>query len=486
MTGRWSRRFLLLSALFAAPGAAQPPETFSEQVFVREMELVVDLPDVLQNNGWKPGDFQVLVDGQPREVTRVEPVADAADPSPWNVVVYVDEILASPGTVFYAGLALAAEAAELTRLGNVEIVTAASDPAVALPATREARAVDEILTGLSGKARVERDQGLKRPGLPAARQLEKLVAFLTSRRAAGPRVLFLVADGFAVTAEESALLEGQSAAAPAPGSAIAAFRDTARLLAAYGWVTVPVPLRKEGLGLPGSTVSDIDRIRASARGPAEPPVILIPRRRPTSLVYEGVIDVLVEPQTVPLRALARPTTGTVVGYDVQLGPLLADLSRRWRVWVAAPDAVDGRMLPVEVRIPGRSKDVRAQEWVRSGTPEGVAEARLRNLLAGEPADGGLPLELAVRDEASSALEIRFTASPFKPAGPSAPGPVRISYAFTAGDDNVHVRHQLAAAAGVAERGWSHTARVELPAGTRKVAVLVEDLATETWNGRVLR
>lgn len=487
MTGPWSRRFLLLAALAAAPGAlAQPPETFTEQVFVREMELVVDLPDVLQNNGWKPGAFQVLVDGQPREVTRVEPVADAAEPHPWTVVVYVDEVLASPGTVFYAGLALAGQAAALTRLGSVEVVTASSDPAVALPATRETRTVDEVLTALSGKARVERDQGLKRPGLPASRQLEKLVAFLTSRRVTGPRVLFLVADGFEVTPEESALLEGKSAAVPEPGSPIAAFRDSARLLAAYGWVTVAVPLRKEGLGLPRSTMSDIDRIRASSRGPAEPPVILVAPRS-TTLAYEGVIDVLVEPQTAPLRALTRPTTGTVVGFDVQLGPLLADLSRRWRVWVAAPDTVDGRVLPVEVRIPGRSKDVRAQEWVRSGTPEGVAEARLRNLLAGEPSAGGLPLEVGKAWELPpSTLQIGIAVEPFKTARPATPGPVRISYAFTGGDETIHIRHQLVPADGVAERGWKHTAQVELPPGTRKIAVVVEDLSTETWDGRVLR
>ena len=494
MTRQWSTRpwspnlpALLLLAALAAPGvlAAQPPETFSEQVFVREMELIVDLPDVLQDNGFKPGDFQVLVDGQPREVTRVEPVADAADPHPWTVVVYVDQILASPGTVFYAGLSLAASASALTRLGSVEIVNAGSDPAVALPATREAKSVDEVLTALSGKARVERDQGLKRPDLPLSRQLEKLVAFLTARRVTGPRVLFLVADGFEVTPGQRELLEGQSTAVPEPGSPIAAFRDTARLLAAYGWVTVAVPLRQEGLGLPRSTMSDIDRIRMNSRGPAEPPVILVPRRS-TPIAYEGVIDVLVEPEAAPLRALARPTTGTVVGYDVQLGPLLADLSRRWRIWVAAPDTIDGRMLPVEVRIPGRSKDVRAQEWVRSGAPEGVAAARLRNLLAGEPPAGGLPLEIAAHEVAPSALEIRITTAPYKAAGPATPGPVRISYAFVGADESVRIRHELIAAGGVAERGWSHTARVELPPGTRKVAVVVEDLSTETWNGRVLR
>lgn len=480
-----SRHLLaLLLAAWPAVLAAQPPETFSEQVFVREMELIVDLPDVLQDNGWRPGDFQVLVDGQPREVTRVEPVADAADPRPWTVVVYVDEVLASPGTVFYAGLSLAGHASALTGLGDVEVVKAGSDPAVVLPATRETTRVDEVLTDLSGKARVERDQGLKRPALPASRQLEKLVAFLTARRVTGPRVLFLVADGIAVTPQESALLEGESAGAPAPGSPAAAFRETARLLSAYGWVTVAVPLRKEGLGRGHSTMSDVNRTRMNSRSPSEPPVIL-PSPRQTPLAYEGVIDILVEPQTAALRALARPTTGTVVGYDVQLGPLVSDLSRRWRIWVAAPDTVDGRVRPVEVRLPGRSKDVRAQEWVRSSTPEGVAEARLRNLLAGEPPGGGLPLEAAAREVAPSALEVRITTAPYKAGSLATPGPVRISYAFAGADETVLIRHELVTAGEVAERGFSHTARVDLPPGTRKVAVAVEDLSTETWNGRML-
>jgi hypothetical protein len=481
-----SRHFLvLLLAVWPATLAAQPPETFSEQVFVREMELIVDLPDVLQDNGWRPGDFQVLVGGQPREVTRVEPVADAADPRPWTVVVYVDQILASPGTVFYAGLSLAESASALTGLGTVEVVAAGSDPAVVLPATGEAKRVDEVLTDLSGKARVERDQGLKRPNLPASRQLEKLVAFLTARRVTGPRVLFLVADGIEVSARESALLEGESAGTPEPGSPAAAFRETARLLAAYGWVTVAVPLRREGLGRQLSMMSDVNRLRMNSRGPSEPPVIL-PSPRSTPLAYEGVLDVLIEPETAALRALTRPTTGTVVGYDVQLGPLVSDLSRRWRIWVAAPDTVDGRVRPVEVRLPGRSKDVRAQAWVRSSTPEGVAEARLRNLLAGEPPDGGLPLEAEAREAAPSVLEVRITTAPYKAASPAAPGPVRISYAFAGEDGTVRIRHELVPAGGVAERGFRHTARVELPPGTRQVAVAVEDLSTETWSGRVLR
>lgn len=481
-----SRHLLaLLLAVWPATLAAQPPEAFSEQVFVREMELIVDLPDVLQDNGWRPGDFQVLVDGQPREVTRVEPVADATDPRPWTVVVYVDQVLASPGTVFYAGLSLAESAAALTGLGDVEVVAAGSDPAVVLAATGEAKRVDEVLTDLSAKARVERDQGLKRPALPAARQLEKLVAFLTARRVTGPRVLFLVADGIEVTARESALLEGKGAEAPEPGTPAAAFRETARLLAAYGWVTVAVPLRREGLGREHSTMSDVNRIRMSARGPSEPPVILV-SPRPTTLAYEGVIDILIEPETAALRALARPTTGTVVGYGVQLGPLVSDLTRRWRIWVAAPDTVDGRVRPVEVRLPGRSKDVRAQEWVRSSTPEGVAEARLRNLLAGGPPGGGLPLEAEVREAAPAVLEVRIMAAPYKAANPATPGPVRISYAFLGADETVRIRHELVPAGGVAERGFTHTARVDVPPGTLKVAVAVEDLSTETWNGRVLR
>jgi hypothetical protein len=467
----------LLLAASSGPASGQPQqETFSEEVFVRELELVVDPADALERKPLRPGDFQVLVDGEPREVTRVEAVSRAA--APWTVVVYVDQVLAGPQTVFLAALALADRAETLARMGSIEVVTAGSDPRTVLPASGEARLVEQVLAGIAEEARVARDRAAKSAAgrraapLPVGRQLDKLVAYLAGRRSSGPRLLFLVTDDLPVAAGE-------------PETSPAAIAGAARLLAAYGWVTIPLAVREEAtIGRRHSTVSDIDRIRATTSGSGgDLPVILVPPRS-TPLAWEGVLDLLVDPRTEALQSLARPTTGTVVGYEPQLDLMLGELSRRRRLWVAAPATLDGRVRSVEVRVPDRVGEVRAQAWIRSGTPEGVAEARLRNLLAGEPPGGLLPLRLSTREVAPAGLEIRFTVEPFE-ASPAPPGPVRISYAFLGSGEAPEIRHEVVAAENVAVYGWSHTARVSLPPGTRWAAVVVEDLSHEVWRGMVL-
>ena len=256
-----------LAALAAANAAAvaQTPR-FSERLTVREREVLVDLPDNLQGKSLKPADFQVLAGGQPREVVRAEPVSAAGEP-PWTIVVYVDRALASPGTVFYSSLALSHRAAALARLGTVQVVVADSDPRQALAPSRETRRLERTLTDLSAIARVERDQQDRRlapPGGPDAprlrRQLDKLLAFLAARTPAGPHAVLLVADGLDLPAEQIAALDRGSGGAPR--TAAAALQRAARLLAAYGWVAIPVPLRKEGAGLQASsTRSDLDTFR---------------------------------------------------------------------------------------------------------------------------------------------------------------------------------------------------------------------------------
>lgn len=469
------RRFTIVLALLLAGGrlaAQQPPttpETFSEEVFVRELELVVDPADALERKALRPGDFQVLVDGEPREVTRVEAVSESS--APWTVVVYVDQVLAGPQTVFASTLALAERAEALTRLGEVEVVTAGSDPGTVLPASRDARLVGQALAGIAEKFRVARDRAAKAaPGRPpepppAGRQLDKLVAWLAGRTSSGPRLLFLVTDGV-------------------PAAAVPPY---ARLLAAYGWVSIPLAVRaEETIGRRHSMVSEVDRIRSTTSGSGgSPPVILVSPGGNTPLAWDGVLELLVNPRTEALQALARPTTGTVVGYEEQLDLTLDELSRRRRLWVAAPASVDGRVRRVEVTVPNRVGEVRAQRWVRSGTPEGVAEARLRNLLAGGPAGGPLPLQASSREVAPSSLEVRFEVAPLPAAGPAPPGPVRISFAFLGAGETPEIRHELVPAGDVAARGWTHTARLSPPPGTRRVAVVVEDLSREAWWGTLL-
>ncbi|HEV2855347.1 MAG TPA: hypothetical protein VHC97_21305 [Thermoanaerobaculia bacterium] len=482
-----ARRFCaaLLAALLFPGGlpaqSPQQPETFSESLVVREREIVIDLPDNLTGDRLEPGDFRVLMDGEPRAVARAEPVS-AAD-APWTAIVYVDRVLASPGTVFYSTLSLSEHARSLTGLGTVEVVVADSDPVTALAPTREPLAVARTLAALSGEARVERDRAEARArpdaqpsAFEAHRQLAKLLAFLAARRPAGPHALFLVADS-----PELATPKGDGS----PGPLAASLQETARLLSAYGWVTTAVSLRKEEIGRQHSMISDVDRIRLSAGAPGLPPVI--PTHPPrTTLAFDGVIDVFIGPKTAALRTLSQPTTGTVVGFEEQIGPLLASLGLRWRLWLDEPDSpMDGRLHQIAVSVPGKRKQVRSQEWIRSSTPEEIAGARLENLLSGVHLEDNLPLTAAVA-RTPAGMELRIEVASLQ-LPESRPGPVRISWAFPGPESEegaTDVHHQILPR-GDLEKGFRHTLRIEPPAGARKVAVVVEALGPERWAGRVL-
>jgi len=310
------------------------------------------------------------VDGQPREVTRVEPAAGE-----WSVVLYFDAVLARPGTTYYSGLALANRARELARLGSVEIAAAGPDPRIVLPSIREARRIKLALTDLSAAARVERDRSAAKPppagpSMPQiGRQLDKLLAFLAARRAPSPRAVFLIADGPDLPPEQVALVENDDSLG-ARGTPAFVFHQAARRLAAAGWVTIPVPLRREGLGVDLSAQSDAERFRQAA-APSDhqngvPPVLPGRPPKPTTLSFSGVIDLLVEPKTAALRALARPTAGTVVGFEPQLDALLGALPRRWRLWFAEPEAAgDGQLQRVAVTLPRLKREARAPEWLPS-------------------------------------------------------------------------------------------------------------------------
>lgn len=372
---------LAIALLFlqaALPAAGQPPETFSEQVEVREREILADVPGRVGDDRLKPADFQVLVDGRPREVTRVEAVAE----TPWTLVVYVDQVLARPGTVFYSTLALAGRSGDLTRLGSVEVAVAAADPRVALTRTREPKSVQRALADLAGAARIERDRTEDRTGWAeptpgqVQRQLDKLLAFLASRPASGPRALFLVADGAALTPGQIAQIERleiQEPGGPPPAPPVSSIRQAARTLSAYGWTTFAMTLRGDKAEEKAAVApqTEIGILRQGA-APSDlqngvPPLIL-PGRAPgrTPLVFPQVIDVFLQPRTASLRALTQATAGTVIGYEPQLDAMLGALPRRWRIWIAEPEKpAAGQLQTLAVSLPRRGGVVRAPAWIRS-------------------------------------------------------------------------------------------------------------------------
>lgn len=371
MRASWSSilsQALAAGLVLTAGAGAQPPKTFSGHVEIREREIVVSLPSSLAKARLHPNDFQVLVDGQPREVARAEPVS-----GPWTVLVYVDRVLAGPATAFSSEVTLADHARDLTRLGPVEIAVAGPDPQTLLASTRDWRPVQQTLATLSDTARLERDRAPAGQGGPPAgprirQQLDKLLAAVASRHPAGPRVLFLVADGADLSPAEVSVLDGGTPPPGAPETVATAFLQAGHRLAAQGWVVIPVAVQPGSPGTPVAPPSDADLIRESA-APSQhtngPPPDL-PRRAPTRtpLAYPGVVTLSTEPRLAPLRALAEGTAGAVIGYGVQLPALFAELPHRWTLWVAEPEApADGRLHALSVRLPGRKTEARAPRWL---------------------------------------------------------------------------------------------------------------------------
>ncbi|HEX6903145.1 MAG TPA: hypothetical protein VF789_25735 [Thermoanaerobaculia bacterium] len=341
----------------ALPAAGQPPGTVTEQIVVREREILVDVPGRLEDNRLKPADFQVLVNGRLREVTRVERVAD----TPWTFLIYIDQTLARPETVFYSTLALADRARDLTRLGTVEVAVAASGPRVALAPTREPRSLRQTLADLAGAARVERDrtEDHGRPADPSPlqvqRHLEKLLAFMASRPAGGPRALFLVMDGADLTPRQIERIE----------------RGQARTLSASGWTVLALRLHKQKLDdkeavVPQTEIGILNQGAAYSDLHNGVPPLILPGQppSPTTLAFLPVIDLFLQPRNASLRALAQATAGTVIGFEPQLDAMLGALPHRWRIWISEPDEpAAGKLQTLAVSLPRKGGLVRAPAWI---------------------------------------------------------------------------------------------------------------------------
>jgi hypothetical protein len=522
----------------AAPRAANPPppDTFAEKVLVREIEVVVELPESLRESRRKalgPQDFQVTEDGRLRQVVKASPV-NAGDAGPWQLVIYVDRVLADPETVFFTVNSLAQRAAQLTGLGTIALVVADPAPRVLLAETREPKMLEQALIDIASQAERQKDaarpaqgpspslgqsqgqsQGQGRdqakgqaPGQPpgpgpsnrgggahaeaeaAARprpevvrhQEDQLVALLAGRSGGGPRALVLVANGFDTSRSGDGADSATAAVAEEP----------ARTLAAYGWITLAAPMRRQELGTPHREMTDIERIRQSnsgrdAPGSSVPPEIL-PQAAPKSrLQYDSVLSLFVEPTSASLHAMASATSGTVIGLPVQLAAALTGLTKRWHIFYLAPDPEDGRPRPVEVRLSPEGTLLRTPVWRRSSTPDEVAAARLREILTGGADHGTLPLTAAATVAAAAPHageehgSLRLMVGAFSAADSLPPGPYRLTLAFTGAPGSIPaVQHLVLNGADLTEKGWAKTLPLEVPPGSGKLGVEVEDLAHQIW------
>ncbi len=504
-----SRRWIVAVALgslacasLAAPPPAQPkvaaqqPPAFRENVLVREVEVSVQIPDdlsVFTVRRLKPEDFLVRRDGDAETVTRVEPAWHGRGSEPWTIVVYVDRVLSQPKNRAAALAALTRRVDRLTELGRVDLVVADPEPRALRTGERDAKSLAAALGEVAPPADAT---GAASPD-PASvrRQLDRLLVWLATERTVGPRLLWLVADRLPLSLEALAALGEKPAAGlerglPKTGSDVAAAEavlDTARCLAAYGWVTVAGPLGRPEQGPIGPDLSDYERFRRDVwnQNPVFVPILrtggkwVWEQPAPTRLTTNALVATL-DPQLAPLRRLVLATSGWLIPAESDVDPVLDALFQRFRVSFRMADPLDGRLHELRVALAKGERELRVPRWVRSSTPEAVAAARLRDALdRGEPG-GSLPLKVSLQPAAGTGdLDLRVEVA----AGSGEAGtasPVRLSWAVATDRGTVLGHRILDQPVDLRAAGLSLRQTVHAEGAVRRVAALVESLADESW------
>ena len=205
--------------------------------------------------------------------------------------------------------------------------------------------------------------------------------------------------------------------------------------------------------------------------------------------YPGAAAALAAPRE-PLEALAKATAGRLVRDDPErpgaLESALGTLEERVRITYQRPGPPDGGLHPLTVRRDGRERPLPAPAWARAGTPETVAAARLRRLLAtGETA--GSTLVVTADAAPGGAVHLRLVPPAHGPlADPDHQPVLRVSLAALGPDGETAIRHRAPDSASLtAGEPWVYRFAVDLQPGHEPAAVLVEDLSSGLWGAAVV-
>ena len=167
--------------------------------------------------------FELLQDGQPLPVRQLGEVGNR-----WRIVLYFDQLLASPTDFHNATIQLGERARDLTRLGTVELLMAGQEVSAALPESREPDALSQALgwlrlrddsenlqaelrrtfldkidpegpmaAGLTAEWVAELAQNHVRDEAEVLRRFrEQLLLWAVDHSGPGPQALFLIGTGF--------------------------------------------------------------------------------------------------------------------------------------------------------------------------------------------------------------------------------------------------------------------------------------------------
>jgi hypothetical protein len=156
-----------------------------------------------------------------------------------------------------------------------------------------------------------------------------------------------------------------------PDAGAREYARAAQVLAAYGWVTLPMPFRA-----PSGPEAEVRSGGVTSRGDHGGVGLGLAEiwrrlrgKHPRRTADARLAEYGMEPRFAVLRAMARMTGGSVVGSPTALDTALSDLPWRWHLWFANPEAAEGKeFVPVSIELVRTGKTLRGQQWVRAGVP----------------------------------------------------------------------------------------------------------------------
>ncbi len=203
----------------------------------------------------------------------------------------------------------------------------------------------------------------------------------------------------------------------------------------------------------------------------------------------------------PLRKMAHTTVGHTVRRANQLSTILDELRRRVRLTYQVAGQPDGKLHALEARYLGPPRQLRHSLWARHSIPESIAAARARRLLTGEPSGGdwqlnaiSSPTATAGRLAVTLDLEVgSFERTALADAavgeGTAVDGEsvvLRLTIAIGGPEIEPRVEHRALGAQSLADlENWHYRFDVDLGEDEPWLALLVEDLASGVWGGRLI-
>jgi len=473
---------------------------------------------------------------RPTAPTAPTPIASLPVKKIVPVAVYVERDLAGPADIAPALAAVAERADWLTGLGPVDVVVADKDVETVLKGAVHPAQVRETLENLAAEGvrahGIERirteylrenrkypDRPSRREGgeaeaqyagensnvtrakaMSSARQaifqedallrrtMERMNDWALSLPATGPRVLVTIGLGFDEDPSDFYIpfLEQKDPTLAAPARAefmnynqATRVDNVGRELAAAGWLVVPVATRTLGSPRTGAEYGGGDRFQAfltDSQGGS----------------YNRDVDYMLMDPLGSQAHLAAPSGGRVVMGGKGLDKLIAEASGWYRLTYQVARAPDGAYHDVAVISERPGVEVRGTGVVVSGTSEGRAAMRLRQLLEGSLGRGELPVKLVLGtprhgDGKTSTVDLSVTVD----LGPIAPlfresgrRALRFSVVVRSGETESEVVHRLATVDG-AVAGFRYDVPLEWSKHEpSEVAVVVEDLSSGAWGGDV--